>query len=700
MPTTYLVLLSFLPLSWVASMPYAECASRLLLMVDCLLKMLANKTMLTHKTMTRTLPWLVWTASLLLYIVTSAPSIVEFFDDSLEFQLVGPSLGIAHPTGYPLYTLLGAFWSRVLFPVGNWAWRMNLLSALIASWTVLLVFLVARRLTLTPVEPAKHLSNVCGLAAAIAFAISPVWWSQATIAEVYALHNLFVALILFAALKFTPSSPPPLLLSLLLGFALTHHRTSILLIPGLLIYTLWTIPRSGYSSRQLRLCGVALLTPLLLYAYLPIRAAMGVRDLNGSYQNTLAGFWDHAVLPAYTSFFQENSLAVARGVGDWIALFQQQVGWMGLTLAALGLLWLGRIRQNVYKGWWLIVCTLLVNLLFAINYRVPDVEVFLLPVFLCTALLVGGGIHTLHQLVRSLSGRIAHALPTVLPLPQFLVARRPQWWKKYSLATYLTSFLLLTFASGPLLRHTVINRSHDWDRHDWAVAMAKADFPPNSRLIGLEGEATALKYMQQAVGLGRNATAMFARDNSEATRRALIADALAAGYAVYLTRELPGIETQYSFSGEGPLVRVWPRGEADAGRPQHELAELMAAGLLRLEGYDLEILAEAGGPTLRLALYWRPTTQLAQRLKVSLRLRNSNGEPVPWSDGLVNQDRFPLHQVAHTDQWVPGERVRDVHSVRLPLREDSQPLQLLLIVYDAETLAEVGRWEVALPVSE
>jgi hypothetical protein len=64
------------------------------------------------------LPWLVWIAFLLLYSSTAAPSIVALFDDTLEFQLVLPTFGIAHPTGYPLYTLLGGIWSWLL-PFGQ-----------------------------------------------------------------------------------------------------------------------------------------------------------------------------------------------------------------------------------------------------------------------------------------------------------------------------------------------------------------------------------------------------------------------------------------------------------------------------------------------------------------------------------------------------------------------------------------------------
>jgi len=64
-------------------------------------------------------PLIVWVAFLTLYVVTAAPSLVELFDDSLEFQVVAPTFGIAHPTGYPLYVISGGLWSRVIFPFGN-----------------------------------------------------------------------------------------------------------------------------------------------------------------------------------------------------------------------------------------------------------------------------------------------------------------------------------------------------------------------------------------------------------------------------------------------------------------------------------------------------------------------------------------------------------------------------------------------------
>ena len=71
-------------------------------------------------------------ASLILYAATAAPTVATVFDDSLEFHVVLPTLGIAHPSGYPLYTLLGKLFTA-LIPFRDPAGRANLLSALAAA---------------------------------------------------------------------------------------------------------------------------------------------------------------------------------------------------------------------------------------------------------------------------------------------------------------------------------------------------------------------------------------------------------------------------------------------------------------------------------------------------------------------------------------------------------------------------------------
>jgi hypothetical protein len=319
--------------------------------------------------------------------------------------------------------------------------------------------------------------------------------------------------------------------------------------------------------------------------------------------------------------------------------------------------------RRVRSGWVLILLTLVANLLFAVSYQVGDPEVFMLPAWLCAAVLAGGGLAAIRR-------RLPHT-----PVRSVLSA---------------CVLLLLLVGSG---RGPALNRSSDWAVHDYAVDMAKVAFPPGSRVIGIEGEITALKYMQQAEQLGLAATGVVAND--PAARRTALASALDARVPAYLTRELEGIASDYSFTGEGPLVRVWPRGEVVAQTPSIRSDLTVLDGRLRLEGYDLQRLEWAGGPVVRLTLYWRPTAALDRNLKVSLRIVDAAGLPLVRADGSAAViDASPLRQVAATTTWVPDVQVRDVYEIALP---DGADARLLLIIYDAASLEELGRLETPLP---
>ena len=102
----------------------------------------------------------VFVVSLFIYLQTLAPAVSTIFDDSLEFQLVSYQLGIAHPTGYPLYTLMGKLFTSL--PVGTIAYRVNLLSALCGALTATGVSLIVAKVS------GRHLA---GLAAGAVFVV-------------------------------------------------------------------------------------------------------------------------------------------------------------------------------------------------------------------------------------------------------------------------------------------------------------------------------------------------------------------------------------------------------------------------------------------------------------------------------------------------------------------------------------------------
>ena len=111
--------------------------------------------------------------------------------DSGEFQLAAPLLGLAHPTGYPLYLLVGKLWTLVA-PIGDMAYRMNLLSAVFSALAVAMLFLLGRRVGLEQTPSALG---------ALTLAFSHTFWSQAVRAEVYALNSLLMVLLVLLALR-------------------------------------------------------------------------------------------------------------------------------------------------------------------------------------------------------------------------------------------------------------------------------------------------------------------------------------------------------------------------------------------------------------------------------------------------------------------------------------------------------------------
>ena len=647
-------------------------------------------------------------AALLLYLATLAPTVITVFDDSLEFQVVLPTLGIAHPTGYPLYTLLGWLFSRLptlaLAPVlrsgasvGDLAYRVNLLSALAGALTVALLFLSARKL---------GSSRLAAAAASVIFAVGSVWWSQATIAEVYTLQGLFTALIVYLALAWDsalPGRPPanglaghpaPLApqlawLALVFGLALAHHRTTLLLAPGLAVFVLWTDPGLLRRPRQvLSLVGLVLL-PLALYLYLPLRG-LTTTSLDGSYSNTWQGFWRHVLASDYRAFLSENPLAVERSSSYPLNLLADQTGLAMLLLGLLG--WLRWSEQP--RRWTFLALLCAVNFVFAASYRTPDADVFYLPAIFAWLLIAACGLtlllDTLGSQLAALGRRVRLPGPyrTWLALLQgailLAVLAQPARATLRALRAQpqpQTCAQTLAVGEKPALNP---NRARNWNAIDCGRALLDQPLPAGSTVIGLLGETTLLRYLQLADGL-RPDVALVSAD-AEAARLAAVEAALAAGRPVFLTRELAAAPQRYSLSAQGPLIRVWPAGQASAAT----LAQTLDAPIgeaLRLAGYELAPVPARGASWLRLQLAWQVQQPIAEELKVSARLLGPDGGVV------AAQDAVPVHWAYPTTAWRAGETVLDAYDFALPPAVDAASLTPLVILYRASDGSEVGRFQ-------
>jgi hypothetical protein len=128
-----------------------------------------------------------------IYLRTMLPA--TGFWDTGEAQTVPPTLSIFHPTGFPMYLMVGWLWSQL--PIGEVAWRMNLLSGVSVAVAAGFVVLIAGHLIGERDRALR--ATAAGIAgAAFAFASEP--WENATRADVHAISILSVTILVWLLL--------------------------------------------------------------------------------------------------------------------------------------------------------------------------------------------------------------------------------------------------------------------------------------------------------------------------------------------------------------------------------------------------------------------------------------------------------------------------------------------------------------------
>ncbi len=339
------------------------------------------------------------------YLNTMATGLTWANDGSDGGDLITASAtgGVAHPTGYPVYLLLARVFQ--LLPIGSLAFRTNLMSALAVVAAALLMYdLVIRFLSFS--NENKHQNWLAGLISAYAFGFSPLIWSQAVITEVYALHALFVTLILYLSFDepsfYFTQKRSDRLLGLIFGLAMGNHVTTILLIPILWSPALFhksSLTGEGTGEVQLvqkqkpdiyfflrRLTGLGI--GLLAYLTLPLRA-LSHPPVNWGNPLTLSDFGWLVFGKLYQdqlSMFTVSSIWTrVQGV---MALLIQQFGVPGLVIGLIGLIVFYKSSHLYASTIWIVI----VFFIFSIVYTTYDSYVYLIPVFLCFAIWIGLGV--------------------------------------------------------------------------------------------------------------------------------------------------------------------------------------------------------------------------------------------------------------------------------------------------------------------
>ena len=134
-----------------------------------------------------------WLVSQIFYVWSTQPNVGLL--DSGEFLTAAVHLGVPHPTGYPLWTI--GSWLFQLLPFGNNAWEVNVFSGVCSALAIGLVALILCS-SMRWAGVGDRLAQILAWGWSMALTFSVSLWSQAVIAEVYALHVLAVMLYLLA----------------------------------------------------------------------------------------------------------------------------------------------------------------------------------------------------------------------------------------------------------------------------------------------------------------------------------------------------------------------------------------------------------------------------------------------------------------------------------------------------------------------
>jgi len=352
----------------------------------------------------KSFPLFLFIISILIYFITANPGLG--FTDSGELASVCALLGIAHPTGYPLFTLLGHIWTFIphsvpLIQILNYfAGFLTSLSAVFFYFALLELFKILDFNNANQDEEKtsnKWLALISGFIYAFALTV----WGQAGAIEVYPLHILFINIILLFFLKsFTNKEKKEhylLLTAFLLGLSFTNHLTTVLLLPAILLLFLYP-PNQEFSINKNKLQFLLLLIipfvlSITLYLFLPIRSSTFPEMNWGWVHRGLDKFLYHVQGKQYQvwMFSGEN---VSVNIGKYFAALPLQLGIIGLIPMLTGFYFTYKKSKQIF---WFLTALVLVCFFYSINYSIHDIESYFLTSYIALIFFSAAGLKFLYD---------------------------------------------------------------------------------------------------------------------------------------------------------------------------------------------------------------------------------------------------------------------------------------------------------------
>lgn len=387
--------------------------------------------------------------SFVVYVLTLAPTVS--FIDSGELATVCIKLGVAHPTGYPLFTILGNLFSKI--PIGEEIYRLNLMSAVLSSLGVLiffnlLVFLfknlnfnIFNKTTKIEIksskrqkEKVKNLSVAIkldslsiyfiALASSLILAFSLTYWSSANSIEVYSLHSLFLILLIYIFLKacnsvnsrevsFLKREKYWLAFAFVLGLSFTNHLTTLFLGIGT-IYLYFGV--NGFNKNSLQrilYMIIPFLIGLSVYLYLPFRADNPILSWGNPYN--FENFYRHISGKQFSVWMFSSTENAEKQFSYFVNNFPKEYYYIPLLLSIFGLV---KIFKNYKKLFNYTILLFIFTVLYAINYDIYDIDSYFILAYIVSAIWIAFGVLFIVEKFKksALNLSVASILLCILPL--------------------------------------------------------------------------------------------------------------------------------------------------------------------------------------------------------------------------------------------------------------------------------------------
>jgi hypothetical protein len=461
---------------------------------------------------------IVFVAALVLYSWTLAPTVT--LTDSGELIVVARGLGIAHPPGVPLWTILAHLASLV--PFGNVAVRINFSSALFAALACAMLTLSVAELIIaasyltrskqrkagaqqskkTEELAVAHLTVAApAVGAGLLMAFSRTLWSYATITEVYSLNSLLILVIFFLMLRWrrsivadrthggatshasriaSPNTDHDKFLyaaAFLFGLALgVHHVTVALTLPAIAVIVFRTQGVKFFTSRRLVYAALISIGALVaVYAYLPLAASRSP-VINWGHPRSLQEIWWHLTGRQYQVYFSFKPEIMGAQFAEFCRMALREFGfpWFPLPLILACAGFVDAFKRDRVTFWFLLLI-IAGNLTYDLNYEIAeDKDAYYLPVFISIVIAAGLGIRWLIQ------GTLSKPLLVGRP---FLV----------STAVVLLSCMITFMGNWPFN-----NRRQYFIAHDYVENLFSA-IAPNGLLLTLDWQVVSPMFYAQEV---------------------------------------------------------------------------------------------------------------------------------------------------------------------------------------------------------